>query len=90
MMALTQSQRNQIASYKIQIESYRKDLERYKIEKKRVSEQFASMIKNTSDSNNKRNYRQTKIAKINSIDNQIEAKKREIDRVKAYIKSIKG
>lgn len=89
-MALTQSQRNQIASYKIQIESYRKDLERYKLEKKRVSEQFASMIKNTNDANNKRNYRQTKIARINAIINQVESKKRDIERVKSYIKQIKG
>ena len=89
-MALSQTQRNQIASYKIQIESYRKDLQRYKDDKKRVSEQFASMIKNTTDANNKRSYRQTKIGRVNSIVNQIESKKKDIDRINGYIKSIKG
>jgi hypothetical protein len=33
-MPLTQSQRNQIASYKVQIEGYRKDLQRLKDDKK--------------------------------------------------------
>jgi GTP1/Obg family GTP-binding protein len=89
-MALSQTQRNQIASYKIQIEGYRKDLQRYKDEKKRVSEQYASMIKNTSDANNKRSYRQTKIGRVNSIVSQIESKKKDIERINGYIKSIKG
>ena len=89
-MALSQTQRNQIASYKIQMEGYRKDLQRYKDEKKRVSEQFASMIKNTTDANNKRSYRQTKIGRVNSIVNQIESKKKDIERINGYIKSIKG
>ena len=34
-MALTQSQRNQIASYKVQIEGYRKDLQNLKDQKKK-------------------------------------------------------
>jgi hypothetical protein len=35
-MALTQSQRNQIASYKIQIEGYRKNLQNLKDQKKKI------------------------------------------------------
>jgi hypothetical protein len=89
-MALTPSQRNQIASYKIQIEGYRKDLQRYKDDKKKKSEYYANMIKNTKDPNSKRSYRQSKISAINNIVNSIESKKRDIERVKGYIKSIRG
>jgi hypothetical protein len=89
-MPLTPSQRNQIASYKIQIENYRKDLQRLKDEKKRKSEYYSNMIKNTKDANNKRTYRQSKISAMASIANQIDYKKRDIERVKGYIKSIRG
>lgn len=89
-MPLTQSQRSQIASYKIQIEGYRKDLQRLKDDKKSKSEYYGNMIKNTKDPNSKRSYRQSKISAINNIVNQIESKKKEIERVKGYIKSIKG
>jgi hypothetical protein len=88
-MPLTQSQRNQIASYKVQIEGYRKDLQRLKDDKKSKSEYYANMIKNTRDPNSKRSYRQSKINTINNIVNSIEAKKRDIERLKGYIKSIK-
>ena len=50
-MALTQSQRGQIASYKIQIEGYRKNLQTLKDQKKRTSEDYANRIKNTKDPN---------------------------------------
>lgn len=89
-MPLTQSQRNQIASYKVQIEGYRKDLQRLKEDKKSKSEYYANMIKNTNDPNSKRSYRQSKIGAINNIVNSMEAKKRDIERVKEYIKNIKG
>lgn len=89
-MPLSESQRNQIASYKIQIEGYRKDLQRLKDEKKSKSEYYANMIKGTNDPNSKRSYRQSKISAINSIVNSMEAKKKEIERVKGYIKSIRG
>jgi hypothetical protein len=88
-MPLTQSQRNSIASYKVQIEGYRKDLQRLKDDKKSKSEYYATMIKNTKDANSKRSYRQSKINSINSIVNQIEYKKKEIERVKGYIKNIR-
>lgn len=88
-MPLSQSQRNQIASYKIQIEGYRKDLQRLKDEKKRKSEYYASQIKNTKDPNSKRSYRQSKINAINSIVNQMESKKRDIERVKENISHIR-
>jgi hypothetical protein len=88
-MPLTQSQRNSIASYKVQIEGYRKDLQRLKDDKKSKSEYYATMIKNTKDANSKRSYRQSKINSINSIVNQIEYKKKEIERVKVYIKNIR-
>ena len=88
-MPLTESQRNQIASYKIQIEGYRKDLNRMKEDKKNKSEYYASLIKNTKDANSKRSYRQSKISAINSIVNQMESKKRDIERVKDYIKNIR-
>ena len=88
-MSLTESQRNQIASYKIQIEGYRKDLHRMREDKKSKSEYYASLIKNTKDPNSKRSYRQSKISAINSIVNQMESKKREIERVKDNIKSIR-
>lgn len=89
-MPLTQSQRNQIASYKIQMEGYRKDLQRYKDDKKKKSEYYAGLIKNTKDPNSKRSYRQSKISAINSIVNQIENKKKDIERIKGYIKNIKS
>jgi hypothetical protein len=89
-MALTPSQRNQIASYKVQIEGYRKDLQSLKEKKKQTSESYANMIKGTKDANTKRSYRQSKITAINNIVNYIEAKKKEIERVKGYIKGIRG
>ena len=89
-MALTQSQRNQIANYKIQIEGYRKDLQRLKDDKKRKSEYYAAAIKNTKDPNSKRTYRQSKISEINRIVNQMESKKSEIERIKQYIQNIRS
>ena len=89
-MPLTPSQRSQIASYKIQIESMRKDLQRLKDEKKRKSEYYANAIKNTKDANSKRSYRQSKISAITTIANQMDSKKRDIERVKGYIKNIRG
>lgn len=88
-MPLTQSQRNQIANYKVRIESVRKDLQNLKDDKKRKSEHYANLIKNTKDPNSKRSYRQSKINAINSIVNQIESKKKEIDRLKENIKNIR-
>lgn len=88
-MPLTQSQRNQIASYKIQIEGYRKDLERLRKEKKDKSAYYATLIKNTKDANSKRSYRQSKISAVNTLVNQIENMKSNIERVKGYIKSIR-
>ncbi len=89
-MALTQSQRNSIASYKTRIEGVRKELDRLKENKKRKTEYYANLIKNTKDSNQKRTHRQSKINAMNSFVNQIESKKREIERYKASIKNIKG
>jgi hypothetical protein len=89
-MALTQSQRNQIASYKIQIEGYRKSLQNLKDQKKRTSEDYAYKIKNANDPNSKRSYRQSKINAINTIVNNIESKKKDIERVKEYIQRIKS
>jgi hypothetical protein len=88
-MPLTQSQRNQIANFKVRIESVRKDLQRLKDDKKRKSEYYRTMIKNTKDPNSKRSYRQSKINAINSIVNQMESKKKEIERLKENIKNIK-
>ena len=88
-MPLTESQRNQIASYKIQIERYRADLQRLKDEKKKKSEHYANMIRNAQSSDSKRSYRATKISAINSLVNQMESKKRDIERIKANIASIK-
>jgi hypothetical protein len=88
-MPLTESQRNQIASYKVQIERYRADLQRLKDDKKKKSEHYANMIKNAQTSDGKRSYRATKISTINSLVNQMEAKKRDIERLKANIASIK-
>jgi predicted RNase H-like nuclease (RuvC/YqgF family) len=88
-MPLSESQRNQIASYKIQIERYRADLQRLKDDKKKKSEHFANMIRNAQSSDSKRSYRATKISTINSLVNQIEGKKRDIERLKANIASIK-
>ncbi len=89
-MPLSKSQRNQIASYKIQIEGYRKDLQRLKDDKKSKSEYYANMIKNTKDPNSKRSYRQSKISAINNIVNSIESKKKDIERIKGYIKNIRN
>lgn len=89
-MALSESQRNSIASYRIQIEGYRKSLDRLRQDKRSKSEYYGNLIKGTRDQNSKRSYRQSKITAINSIMNQIESVKRDIDRVKGYIKSIRG
>jgi hypothetical protein len=89
-MPLTPSQRSQIASYKIQIESLRKDLQNLKDDKKRKSEYYANAIKNTKDANSKRSYRQSKISAVTTIANQIDNKRRDIERVKEYIKNIRG
>ena len=89
-MALTETQRNQIANYKIQIERHRQELQRLKDQKKEKSAYYSNMIKNTKDKNSKRSYRQSKISSVNSFDNQIESKKNEIERIKGYIKSVKG
>ena len=88
-MPLNQSQRNQIASYKIQIEGYRKNLQTLKDQKKRTSEDYANRIKNTKDANSKRSYPQSKINALNTIVNNIESKKKDIERIKEYIKRIK-
>jgi uncharacterized protein YpuA (DUF1002 family) len=88
-MPLTESQRNQIASYKVQIERYRADLQRIKDDKKKKSEYYANVIKNAQTSDSKRSYRATKISTINSLVNQMEAKKRDIERLKANIASIR-
>lgn len=89
-MPLTQSQRNQIAAYKVQIESYRKQLQRLKDDKKNKNVYYAQMIKNTKDIYNKRTYRQAKINAMSSFTNQIEAKKMDIERIKTHIKNIRG
>jgi hypothetical protein len=88
-MALTESQRNQIARYKIQIEGLRRDLQRLKDQKKQKSDYYSNLIKRTKDASQKRSYRQSKISAVNSIVNQIESKKKSIDRVKDSIASIK-
>ena len=83
-MALSQSQRNQIASYKVQILGYKKNIQTLKDQKKRTSEDYANRIKNTKHPNSKRTYKQSKIKAINSIVNNIESKKKDIERVKEY------
>ncbi len=88
-MALTESERNNIANYKIQIERYKVDLLRIKELKKDKSEYYARQIKSTKDATTKSNYRQSKIREMNSYDNQIASKKREIEVVKVRIASIK-
>lgn len=89
-MALTESQRNQIAFYKNQIEGYRKDLQNLKDQKKRTSDNYSYNIKSTKDPNSKRSFRQSKISSNNNYTNQIEDKKKQIDYAKDNIKRIKN
>lgn len=89
-MPLTQSQRNQIASYRIQIEGYRRDLHSLMEEKRRKSADYASRIKSTSDANNKRSIRQSKISDMNNMANRIASKRQDIARIQGYIKNIRG
>ena len=89
-MALTESQRNQIAFYKNQIEGYRKDLQNLKDQKKRTSDNYSYNIKSTKDPNSKRSFRQSKISSNNNYTNQIEDKKKQIDYAKDNIKRIKS
>ena len=89
-MALTESDRNNIANYKIQIERYKVDLIRIKELKKEKSDYYARQIKSTKDATVKRNYRQSKIREMNSYDNQIASKKRDIEGVKARIAAIRN
>jgi len=88
-MALTQSERDQITRYKIQIEGYRKDIENITKQKKQKAEYYASLIKNSKDSNSKRSYRQSKLSYDNDYKRNIETKKKDIERVKKYIANIK-
>ena len=88
-MALTESDRNNIANYKIQIERYKVDLIRIKELKKEKSDYYARQIKSTKDATVKSNYRQSKIRDMNSYDNQIASKKRDIEGVKARIAAIR-
>jgi GTP1/Obg family GTP-binding protein len=88
-MPLSESQRNQIAAYKIQIENLRKALNTIKENKKRKSEYYIRAIKNTKDENTKRSLRQSKIYDMNSLMSQIESKLRDIQRIKGYIQSMK-
>ena len=89
IMPLSESQRNQIANYKIQIESARKALNTIKENKKQKSEYYANAIKSSTDANYKRSLRQRKIYEMNGFVNQIESKKKDIERLKGYIQSIK-
>ncbi len=88
-MALTESERNNIANYKIQIERYKVDLERIKKLKKEKSEYYARQIKSTKDATAKGRYKESKIREMNSYDNQIASKKRDIEGVKVRIATIK-
>lgn len=88
-MALTESERNRIAQLKIRIEGYRKDLERLNQRKKNINSKFASLIKNTTDSNQKRNYRQNKISETNTVVNELARKRHDIDQLKIEIANIK-
>lgn len=88
-MALTESERNRIAQLKIRIEGYRKDLERLNQRKKNINSKFASLIKNTTDSNQKRNYRQNKISETNTVVNELARKRHDIDQLKMEIANIK-
>jgi chromosome segregation ATPase len=88
-MPLSESQRNQIASYRVQIERLRQDLQRLKDQKKDKSAYYSNLIKATKDAYSKRSHRQSKITAINGLVNQIESKKRDIERVKGYIASIR-
>ncbi len=89
-MALTESQRNQIASYKNQIEGYRKDLQILKDQKKRESDRYSKDIKSKGDRTVKEVMSQFKIITINSYVRQIERKKKQIEDIKGNIKSNKG
>lgn len=88
-MALTESQRNRIAQLKIRIEGYRKDVERLSQRKKNINSKFASLIKNTTDASQKRNYRQNKISETNTVVNELARKKHDIDQLKIEIANIK-
>ena len=88
-MALTDSERNNIANYKIQIERYKVDLERIKNLKKEKSEYYARQLKSTKDTTIKGRFRESKIRDMNSYDNQIASVKRIIEGMKARKIAIK-
>jgi hypothetical protein len=88
-MALTQSQKDQIARIKISIEGKRKDIENLNKQKKEKNQYYSNQIKNTKETNSKRSLRQTKISWLNSINKSIELKKQELLRLKNQIISIK-
>lgn len=88
-MALSESQRNQIARYKVQIQECRKSIENESLKKKEKSEYYSIQIKNAKDSSTKRNYREYKISFVNNSNNYIAEKRREIEKIKEYITQIK-
>jgi hypothetical protein len=89
-MALTSSEKNQIMNLKISIERVRKDITTLSERKKSTAERYTNSIKNTKDSNQKRNYRIAKIRDVDSLKNQIERKKLEVLRLKEQIQRIKS
>jgi chromosome segregation ATPase len=89
-MALSQSEKNQITNLKISIERVRKEITTLSERKKSTSERYSNYIKNTKDSNQKRNYRMSKIREVDSLKQQIERKKQEITRFKEQIQRIKS
>lgn len=75
--------------YKKKIIDLRASLQREKEAKKRDNEYYARMIKSTSSSIYKTNYRKYKIDKAASHDRQIEYLKRQIESTKESLKRCK-
>jgi len=88
-MALSESQRNQIAGYKIRIESLRRDLEHIAADKKRRMDYLTSQIKSAS-TDRKRVLRADKIRETNNYKTKIENKREDINNLKEAIARIKN
>ena len=88
-MALSLSQKNQISRYQIQIQEIRKQMEVIKKRKKDRVEYFSRLIASCKDATTKRDKRKLKIYEMNNFSKALDAKKKQLEQYKLYIKNIK-
>lgn len=89
-MALSVSQKNQIASYKIRIQEVRKQIDALRKHKKERTLHFNRIIAACKDANSKRDRRKMKINEMNNFSKSLDSKKNQLEHYKLLIKKIKN